>query len=89
MTCGLWVLGGFLVFVIAEKLFTFEQETEIEDTSINNAKLCEKANAEVEKEMENNNCINLIGSNPKNGFSKRLPNDFSKAINEVIHKFCK
>ncbi|XP_043526507.1 zinc transporter ZIP13 homolog isoform X2 [Frieseomelitta varia] len=83
MTSGLWVLGGFLVFVVAEKLFAFEQETEIEDTSINNAKLCEKANVEVEKEMENNNCINLIGSNPKNGFSKRLPNDFSKVINEL------
>lgn len=83
MTCGLWVLTGFLVFVIAEKLFAFEQETEIEDTSINNAKICEKANTEDEKEMENNNCINLIGSNPKNGFSKRLANDFSKAINEL------
>ncbi|XP_033176858.1 zinc transporter ZIP13 homolog isoform X2 [Bombus impatiens] len=83
VTCGLWVLGGFLVFVIVEKLFAFEQEAEIEDTSINNAKLCEKTNTEAEKEMENNNCINLIGSNPKNGFSKRLPNEFSKAINEL------
>ncbi|KAK1127573.1 hypothetical protein K0M31_004104 [Melipona bicolor] len=83
MTCGLWVLGGFLVFVIVEKLFAFEQETEIEDTSINNAKICEKGNIEDEKEMENNNCINLIGSNPKNGFSKRFANDFSNAINEL------
>ncbi|XP_043582247.1 zinc transporter ZIP13 homolog isoform X5 [Bombus pyrosoma] len=83
MTCGLWVLGGFLVFVIVEKLFAFEQETEIEDTSINNTELCEKTSTEAEKEMENNNCINLIGSNPKNGFSKRLPNEFSKAINEL------
>lgn len=87
MTCGLWVLGGFLVFVIVEKLFAFEQEAEIEDAPINNTELCEKTNTEAEKEMENNNCINLIGSNPKNGFSKRLPNEFSKAINEVIHRF--
>ena len=80
MACGLWVLGGFLVFVIVEKLFAFEQEAEIEHTSINNTELCEKTSTETEKEMENNNCINLIGSNPKNGFSKRLPTNFRKPL---------
>ncbi|CAK9805989.1 Zinc transporter ZIP13 [Anthophora quadrimaculata] len=83
MNCGLWVLGGFLVFVIAEKLFGFEQEAEKEDASSAELEVGEKSNIEAEKEMENNNCINLIESNPKNGFSKNLSNDFSKAIDEL------
>ncbi|OAD62231.1 hypothetical protein WN48_06872 [Eufriesea mexicana] len=83
MTCGLWVLGGFLVFVIVEKLFTFEQETENEDDSTSNAEVCEKVDIEAEKEMENNNCINLIGNNPKNGLTKKNSNDFPKIINEL------
>ncbi|KOC68282.1 Uncharacterized protein WH47_03440 [Habropoda laboriosa] len=72
MNCGLWVLGGFLVFVILEKLFGFEQEVENEDVSSTKPEVCEKSNAEAEKEMENNNSINLIGSNPKNDFSKTI-----------------
>lgn len=83
MTCGLWVLGGFLVFVIVEKLFAFEQEAEDEDDSSNDTETCEKNSIEAEKEMENNNCINLIGNSPKNGFSKKHPDNFSKAIEEM------
>lgn len=81
---GLWILGGFLIFVIVEKLFAFEQEAESEDTSANNANLTDKISDETEKKIENNNCINLIESNSKNGFSKQFTNDFSKIINEVI-----
>ncbi|XP_003697966.1 zinc transporter ZIP13 homolog [Apis florea] len=80
---GLWILGGFLIFVIVEKLFAFEQEAESEDTSANNANLTDKISDETEKKIENNNCINLIESNSKNGFSKQFTNDFSKIINEV------
>lgn len=71
------------MFVIVEKLFGIEQETEDEDAP----EVCENICAEAEKEMENNNCINLIASNPTNGFSKRLSNDSSKAVNEVIQTF--
>lgn len=70
-----------MIFVIVEKLFAFEQEAESEDTSAN---LADKINDESEKKIENNNCINLIESNSKNGFSKQFTNDFSKIINEVI-----
>lgn len=73
------------MFVIVEKLFTFEQEAENEDDSTSSAEVCEKANIEAEKEMENNNCINLIGNNTKNGLTKKNSNDFPKIINEVIH----
>ncbi|CAL7946322.1 unnamed protein product [Xylocopa violacea] len=76
MTCGLWLLGGFLVFVIVEKLFAFEQEAEIEDADADNAETCEESSIEAEKEMENNNCITLIGGNQKNGFPK--------VINEIF-----
>lgn len=71
-----------MIFVIVEKLFAFEQEAESEDTSANN--LADKITDESEKKIENNNCINLIESNSKNGFSKQFTNDFSKIINEVI-----
>lgn len=67
-----------------EKLFAFEQEAESEDISANNANLTDKISDETEKKIENNNCINLIESNSKNGFSKQFINDFSKIINEVI-----
>ncbi|XP_026669803.1 zinc transporter ZIP13 isoform X2 [Ceratina calcarata] len=77
MKCSLWVLGGFLVFVIVEKLFAFDEEAEEED-----AEISEEVSIEAEKEMENNNCINLIANNLKNGSTKRPLNEYSKAINE-------
>ncbi|XP_076177990.1 zinc transporter Zip99C isoform X2 [Ptiloglossa arizonensis] len=86
MTCSLWVLGGFLVFVIVEKLFSFERESETEEEEsviASKQEDRESSDTEAEVEMENNNCITLIGDNLKNGFSKRYVNmDFSKAIND-------
>ncbi|XP_012141704.2 zinc transporter Zip99C isoform X1 [Megachile rotundata] len=82
MTCGMWVLTGFLVFVIAEKLFGFEVEEEPEDASAKGTEVHEETSIEDEKEMENNNCITLIGGNPKNGFSN-TKTDFTKAMNEL------
>lgn len=91
MTCSLWVLGGFLVFVIVEKLFSFERESETEEEEsviASKQEDRESSDTEAEVEMENNNCITLIGDNLKNGFSKRYVNmDFSKAINDVIYIF--
>ncbi|XP_076669439.1 zinc transporter Zip99C isoform X1 [Andrena cerasifolii] len=83
MACGLWVLSGFLVFVIVEKLFSFEREpdTVADESAIEDKG--ENASVEEEKEMENNNCIPLTGNNLKNEFSKRYAKtDFSKTIDE-------
>ena len=85
MACGLWVLSGFLVFVIVEKLFSFEREPDaVADESAIEDK-GENASAEEAKEMENNNCIPLTGNNLKNEFSKRYAKtDFSKTIDEPL-----
>ncbi|KAK2579274.1 hypothetical protein KPH14_008233 [Odynerus spinipes] len=81
MPCGLWVLAGFLVFVIVEKIFAFDYEPEVEISSsdTNEKKIPEKSklspssmkNIEAEREMENNNCITMIGTKQKNGYAKR------------------
>ncbi|XP_053993591.1 zinc transporter ZIP13-like isoform X1 [Hylaeus volcanicus] len=87
MACGFWVLGGFLVFVIVEKLFNIERESEAEDESAITDEQDDSENTgmETEKEMENNNCITLIGSKPQNGFSKRYTDtDLSNVINETF-----
>ncbi|XP_029042554.1 zinc transporter ZIP13 homolog [Osmia bicornis bicornis] len=84
MCCGMWVLSGFLVFVIAEKLFGFEQEAEPDDAFANQKEILDETSIEDEKEMENNNCITSMGNNLKNGFSKRYTKtDFEKAMNEM------
>lgn len=74
MTCGLWVLSGFLVFIVAEKMFIDEgneNEKEVEDKTITNQNikdehLFKKATL---KEFENNNF--LMSSN-----------------NDIISKLC-
>ncbi|XP_015432885.1 PREDICTED: zinc transporter ZIP13 homolog [Dufourea novaeangliae] len=86
IACGLWVLSGFLIFVIAEKLFNFEQETEIDDESVMSKKEEPRCNGgiQAEKEMENNNCITLINGDPKNEISKRYAKtDYQKSIDEI------
>ena len=84
MACGLWVLSGFLVFVIVEKLFSFEREPDAEAEESVIEDKGENASVEEEKEMENNNCIPLTGNNLKNEFSKRYAKtDFSKTIDEL------
>ncbi|XP_076636116.1 uncharacterized protein LOC143349078 isoform X2 [Colletes latitarsis] len=87
MTCGFWVLGGFLVFVIVEKLFNVERESEDADESVITDKQDdrESTDTEAEKEMENNNCITLIGDNPQNGFSKPYDDLFTDIVG-VINK---
>lgn len=71
MTCGLWVLSGFLIFIIAEKIFIFEKDDE--DDTDDKSKL-------LDKELDNNNCLKvnglhgnnaiLVEGNGNNGFSK-------------------
>ncbi|XP_043256975.1 zinc transporter ZIP13 homolog [Colletes gigas] len=77
MTSGLWVLGGFLVFVIAEKLFNVERESEDVDESV------VTDNQDAEKEMENNNSITLIGDKPQNGFSKPYDDLFTDIVSAI------
>ncbi|XP_035737992.1 zinc transporter ZIP13 homolog [Vespa mandarinia] len=70
MPCGLWVLTGFLVFVIVEKIFAFDydpEEQQADDNTNTSKNIIE--NFETDKEeMENNNCINLIGIKQNNGY---------------------
>lgn len=83
MTCGLWVLSGFLVFVILEKIFAFESEPEDAEPQPDDQQN-QLDSSHAEKEMENNNCIPLVAGNPKNGLSKRLAKtEFSKVMTEV------
>lgn len=90
MPCGLWVLSGFLVFVIVEKIFAFDYEPEVENDSSsgthekeiiekNKSSLGTLKNIETEKEMENNNCITMIGTKQKNGYLRRcIPEELSE-----------
>ncbi|XP_043486069.1 zinc transporter ZIP13 homolog [Polistes fuscatus] len=74
MPCGLWVLSGFLVFVIVEKIFAFDHdpdEIQIDDDHQQQSEIIKK-NLETEKEMENNNCINVIRVEQKNGYVRRF-----------------
>ncbi|KAI4486942.1 hypothetical protein M0802_012199 [Mischocyttarus mexicanus] len=69
MPSGLWVLSGFLVFVIVEKIFAFDydpEEIQTDDDQQQSENI--KKNLETEKEMENNNCINVIGVKQDNGY---------------------
>ncbi|XP_014613023.1 PREDICTED: zinc transporter ZIP13 homolog [Polistes canadensis] len=74
MPCGLWVLSGFLVFVIVEKIFAFDHDPDEIQTDNDHQQQSEiiKKNLETEKEMENNNCINVIGVKQKNGYVRRF-----------------
>ena len=61
MTCGLWVLTGFLVFIIAEKIFIGESESNSEEKEENTQK-CKLGDKDffkkaTLKEFENNNCL--------------------------------
>lgn len=75
MACGLWVLTGFLVFIIAEKMFITEgdadegeepEELETEPTETSQVFL----NNNVHKELENNNFLTMNGASSKNDISK-------------------
>lgn len=82
MATGLWVLSGFLVFVIVEKLFSVEQDAEAEEEEATAKD--EKSNSETNKEMENNNCSILVNGNPKNGVSNGYTKaDIQKLINNL------
>lgn len=74
MPCGLWVLSGFLVFVIVEKIFAFDHDPDEIQTDNDHQQQSEiiQKNLETEKEMENNNCINVIGVKQKNGYVRRF-----------------
>ncbi|KAG8036357.1 hypothetical protein G9C98_003679 [Cotesia typhae] len=64
MVCGLWVLTGFLVFIIAEKLFLGADEQEIdEDQDIDwvKAKNQECKGVHNNCEIDNNNCLAVNG----------------------------
>ncbi|OXU27082.1 hypothetical protein TSAR_008387 [Trichomalopsis sarcophagae] len=76
MGCGLWVLAGFLVFVVAEKMFSGVGNPDDED---DNAEEMGRENEAVAtivpkktNELENNNCDGQLGDCPKlgnNGFA--------------------
>lgn len=85
MVSGLWVLSGFLVFVIVEKLFSFEQDSEAEEETANDEEPGHGTSiVEAEKEMENNNSIMLVNGNPKNGISKGYTKtDVQKIMNDI------
>lgn len=79
MGCGLWVLSGFLVFVIAEKLFCGSGEEETEAAKADH--------------FENNNCADKVVKNgmvkPVNGLTKNGEcNGFKKSLNGVNYKNC-
>lgn len=100
MPCGLWVLTGFLVFVIVEKIFAFDYEAEVVETDssssstrekqqiLENKKLsCESIkNIDVDKEMENNNCITVIGTKQKNGYARRCTPDELSEMEPFLEK---
>lgn len=82
MVSGLWVLSGFLAFVIVEKLFCFEQDSEAKEEL--DEEPSNETSIEPEKEMENNNSIMLVNGNPKNGISKGYTKtDVQKIINDI------
>lgn len=71
MVCGLWVLIGFLVFIIAEKLFmeTDDKETD-DDQDIDCVKI---KSQECDSETENNNFMPVNGQiKEKQKLSKNL-----------------
>lgn len=67
MTCGLWVLSGFLVFIVAEKMFIDEGEKNSDENEENNEQKTETKPAKSTdehlfkkatlKEFENNNFL--------------------------------
>ncbi|XP_012287643.1 zinc transporter ZIP13 [Orussus abietinus] len=65
-TCGLWVLTGFLLFVIAEKIFTGELQRN-EDT-----KEEEDSEKKASDEVDNNNCLTAIENDLKSPLMKLL-----------------
>ena len=78
MTCGLWVLGGFLVFVIAEKMFNGCNYEEIHTPS--------EPKENFKYECDNNNVLNeleKIELNKKNGYNG------SKKLNSINNGFFK
>ncbi|KAL2738210.1 zinc transporter ZIP13 [Vespula maculifrons] len=88
MPCGLWVLTGFLVFVIVEKIFAFDYDPEEQQTD-DNKEPSENItkNLETEKEeMENNNCINLIGIKQKNGYNQRCTDNEFLEVEPFLEK---
>lgn len=56
MTCGLWVLSGFLVFIIAEKMFINEGENSSEEKKVKDDRKSIPKNDSL-KGFENNNCL--------------------------------
>ncbi|XP_043274037.1 zinc transporter ZIP13 homolog [Venturia canescens] len=70
MACGLWVLTGFLVFIIAEKVFIGEgegvEDEEEKDESNLTARTKEKNNEylnnNIQKEWDNNNIVTTNGA---------------------------
>lgn len=51
MACGLWVLSGFLLFIIAEKMFAIGNESEVDADADSDVA------ADHGKILENNNCM--------------------------------
>lgn len=69
MACGLWVLTGFLVFIIAEKMFIGEGEGDEDEAGKEESnpkdrikeKSSELLNNNIQKEWDNNNSVTMNG----------------------------
>ena len=71
MACGLWVLTGFLVFIVAEKMFIGEGDADNNEPHEASNSVNEQNHEYVNNnELENNNCLSLNGASSRNGFTK-------------------
>lgn len=89
MGCGLWVLGGFLVFVIAEKIFNCnsnEEHKEFKNEPLENNNCAEKKNGLVKPEQ---NKDNGMVNGECNGVKKRLNGIEHKHSNGYMNGFAK
>lgn len=57
MACGLWVLSGFLLFIIAEKIFIFEADNNDSPLSEDDESTDKNKRKLLDNELDNNNCF--------------------------------
>ncbi|XP_024945064.1 zinc transporter ZIP13 homolog isoform X2 [Cephus cinctus] len=89
VVCGLWVLAGFLVFIVAEKMFAGEEEEDDEEEEEEEQKKEEFSNNNSHTELENNNCLKLDGAKKdfmkngmkSNGFARNIVHPLSDVKN--------
>lgn len=97
MACGLWVLAGFLVFVVAEKMFSGVGNADDDDQEEHENEAVATMYPKKAKELENNNCNGQLDDClklGKNGFANGqltkingLNNGLRK-VNGIDYKKC-